>query len=264
MLQSGEQVPLICFVTSIIGAYEATCKKPVEQTIPCHFIVYTDNPSIETHGVWKTVDACKYYRGLDENDVAAHHVNSLTSNTHSFNRAKFFKLNLHRLPELSNYQAVVWLDGTVQVTNPRCAEICIEFLNEGKNLATFVHEFRKGTLKEEVAASHFERYTSTYWNRQHQPYQDVDKQYNEYLKQGFSDVGIWVTCFVLFDMRKDISKLFLQEWWMQTLMHTTQDQISFPFVCWKLGVMPTTLPDGRIKGLGHSKTDFYIKHPHGR
>jgi hypothetical protein len=40
-------------------------------------------------------------------------------------------------------------------------------------------------LSDEVIDSHQPRYTSTYWNNQSQPYQDVDNQYKNYLDDGY-------------------------------------------------------------------------------
>jgi hypothetical protein len=188
-------------------------------------------------------------------------VNSLANNQHSFNRSKFIKLNLHRLPELAEYDVVVWLDGSIEITNPSCAEACLKMADAGHCIVLFEHEFRS-KLYDETCASHFCRYTSTNWNGQAQPYQDVDSQYRQYVSEGFVDVGLWITCFVSFDMRRKESHAFLQEWNAQNLRYTTQDQIGFPFVCWKLGIKPHTLPDGIVKGLGHSVTDFYVKYPH--
>ena len=57
---------------------------------------------------------------------------------------------------------------------------------------------------------------------------------------------------------------FLDEWYLQTLKLTTQDQIGFPYVCKKLNMIPYTLPDNEIKGTNpHSYTDIYKKHCHG-
>lgn len=36
----------ICFITAIYGSYEASCKRPVEQTVAADFICFTDNPTI--------------------------------------------------------------------------------------------------------------------------------------------------------------------------------------------------------------------------
>jgi hypothetical protein len=52
-------------------------------------------------------------------------------------------------------------------------------------------------------------------------------------------------------------------WYLQTLKYTTQDQIGFPYVCFKTGLIPHTLPNNEITGdCAHVKTMCYIKHDH--
>jgi hypothetical protein len=80
----------------------------------------------------------------------------------------------------------------------------------------------------------------------------------------YHNLGVWITCFVAFDVRNDKVKNFLDLWYLQILKYSTQDQIGFPFTCQKLNIIPYTLPDNEITGhTGHSKTMFYIKRNHG-
>lgn len=80
----------------------------------------------------------------------------------------------------------------------------------------------------------------------------------------FHNLGVWITCFIAFDIRNDKVKNFLDLWYLQTLKYSTQDQIGFPFTCQKLNIVPYTLPDNEITGhTVHSKTMFYIKRNHG-
>jgi hypothetical protein len=101
-------------------------------------------------------------------------------------------------------------------------------------------------------------------------------QYIEYLIDGYKDsffkemyperenFGVWLTCFIAFLNNDENIINFLDEWYLQTLKLTTQDQIGFPYVCKKLNMIPYTLPDNEIKGTNpHSYTDIYKKHCHG-
>jgi hypothetical protein len=265
----------ICFATCITGKYELKCKKPATQTIPCDFIVYTDaSKTIETHGVWRTVDVGAYEYGVDHGyDSSDAFKNSLWNNRHPFNRAKFVKLNLHRLPELAGYDIVVWLDGTIEITDPTCAERCVALIGDAPII--FRHEHRRGNLKAEVDDSMYNKYIGTWWNGHEQPAQDVQGQYVDYVKDGFVERwiedpidehdGVWITCFVAWNMRSPRTKEFLDMWWRENLVHTTQDQVSFPYVAWKTGIRPLSLPSAGIGGAEpHKKTDFYVKHDHGR
>jgi hypothetical protein len=266
--------PKICFITAIYGNYEATCKKFIKQNIPTDFICFTNSQKITNNG-W-IIDTTPYhliYKSRIDNNS---YVNSIFNNKHTFNIAKYYKQNFYNIPRLKDYEIIVWLDGTIEITNPETSTFILEKINNNNNLIVFEH-FRKGRLDDERKASHFERYTSTFWFGQSQPYQDIDKQYIEYTKNGYNDIdfwktlypskiqyGLWVTCFLAFDMKKEETVNFLDEWYLQTLKYTTQDQIGFPYVCQKLKMFPYNLPDENSWGDGHSKTSFYIKHNHGK
>ena len=76
--------------------------------------------------------------------------------------------------------------------------------------------------------------------------------------------GIWITCFIVFHNHNEQITDFLNKWYYEILTRTTQDQISFPFVCQMCSVFPYTLPDDEIEGqFPHKSTMFYIKHKHG-
>jgi hypothetical protein len=170
---------------------------------------------------------------------------------------------------------IVWLDGTIEIIYDKTSEYILNNIYKEKIIG-WHHEKRYGTLINEVYDSHFERYTSTYWNHQSQPYQDVDHQYKCYVEDGYNDLyfkninshtphmGVWITCFVAFLHKNEDVKNFLDLWYLQTLKYTTQDQIGFPYVCQKTNIIPYTLPNNEIYGNNpHQNTMFYIKHNHG-
>jgi hypothetical protein len=263
----------ICFITAIFGNYELSCKKFIEQTIPTDFICFTDNNDIINNG-WK-IDTTPYHlinKSKLDNDE---YVNSISNNKHTFNIAKYYKQSFQSIPILEKYDVIVWLDGTIEIIYDKTSEYILENIYEKKIIA-WHHESRNGILKNEVDASNFERYTSTFWNGQEQPYQDINNQYNEYVKDGYTDLfyknlnshtehmGVWITCFVAFlNIDNDVKK-FLDLWYLQTLKYTTQDQVSFSYVCQKTNLIPFTLPNNTIFGEPHTKTMFYIKHNHNK
>ena len=107
----------------------------------------------------------------------------------------------------------MWLDGTTEIIYDKTSEYILNNIYLYK-IIEWHHERRNGVLSDEVKASHFYRYTSTYWNGQSQPYQDIDNQYKCYLEDGYNDLyfknmnlhtphmGVWITCFVAF-LHKD-------------------------------------------------------------
>jgi len=263
----------ICFITAICGGYEKSCKRFVPQTVETDFICFTDNSNIISNG-W-IIDTTPYHfifkSKMDDNTLT----NSFCNNRHSFNIAKYYKQQFSNIPILKKYDVVVWLDGTIEIICDKTSEYILNHIYE-KKMIGWHHEMRYGILRHEVEASHFERYTSTYWNNQRQPYQDVDNQYISYLQDGYDEsffknmnshtphMGVWITCFVAFLHKDEEVKRFLDLWYLQTLKYTTQDQISFPYVCQKTNLIPFTLPNNEIDGMPHNKTTFYIKNDHGR
>jgi hypothetical protein len=263
----------ICFITAIYGGYEQSCKQFVKQTVDTDFICFTDNKDI-IHNGW-TIDTTPYHlinKSSVDNDTFT---NSLCKNKHTFNIAKYYKQSFSNIPILQKYDIIVWLDGTIEIIYDKTSEFIINNIHKTKIIG-WNHEYRYGQLKREVEASHFERYTSTYWNGQSQPYQDVDHQYKCYLEDGYDELffknmhshtphlGVWITCFVAFLQHDQEVQEFLDLWYLQTLKYTTQDQISFSYVCQKTKKIPFTLPNDEISGnCPHYNTMFYNKRSHG-
>ena len=266
----------ICFITAIYGAYESSCKKFEKQTIDTDFICFTDNANIINNG-W-IIDTTPYHlinKSKIDNDT---YTNSLCNNKHTFNIAKYYKQSFSSIPILQKYDVIVWIDGTIQIIYDKTSEYILNNIYKEKIIG-WHHEHRNGILSNEVEASHYEiKYTSTFWNNQSQPYQDVDNQYKSYLNDGYNDLffknlnshtphmGVWITCSVAFLHKdKDIRK-FLDLWYLQTLTYTTQDQIGFSYVCQKTNIIPLTLPLSNNEVFGkcpHILTMFYVKKDHG-
>jgi len=265
--------PKICFITAVYGKYEASCKRFEKQTVPTDFICFTDNQNMVSNG-W-IIDTTPYHLTHKSKVDNSTFVNSISNNKHTFNIAKYYKQSFSNVPRLKKYDVIVWLDGTIEITHNKTSEYVLSKIYKEKIIG-WHHEWRNGRLQGEVVGSHFYRYTSTFWNNQHQPYQDINKQYNDYIQDGYTDdffkqiqpgrrhFGVWITCFVAFLQHDPAVQNFLELWYLQTLKYTTQDQIGFPYVCQKTKLIPYTLPDNEIHGTPHSHTMFYIKHDHGK
>jgi hypothetical protein len=174
----------ICFITAIYGNYETTCKPFVDQSIPVDFICFTDNENIESNG-W-IIDTNPYHIINKSPIDTDQYINSLNNNKNTFNIAKYYKQAFINIPRLAKYDVIVWLDGTIKIINPNTAKYIIDTIYSNKIIG-WHHEYRHGNLIEEVNASNFERYTSTMYNNQHQPYQDIFAQYNDYIKDGYDE-----------------------------------------------------------------------------
>jgi hypothetical protein len=253
-----EKEPRIAFITCITNGYDSTLKEPVKQTYSnVSFIAYCDKDyrvdPIDSQ--WNIRDLVHH-----ANERSLMFRNSIENNKHSFNIAKYYKCMFWTFPELNEFDVVVWLDGSIQITNPNCAlEVMNIVYENGLSPLLFKHEYRSCFIDESIA-SHMDRYTSTFWNNQSQPYQDVDAQAQQYMQVGCPEnFGLWITCFVAWNMRNPLTPLLLQSWYQEILVHTTQDQISFPFVMWRHNMAIYTLPGDNA----HDETIYYKKLSHG-
>jgi hypothetical protein len=265
----------VAVITSIYGNYEATCKKFAAQTVPVDFICFTNIENIKSNG-W-TINTTPYHSlnpcSLDNGTQ----INSLSNNKHTFNIAKYYKQSWHNIPILKDYDVVIWVDGTIEITNPNTVYDILQNIDEYK-IVGWEHYQRSGNLESEVIASNFERYTSTFWFGQSQPYQDIFAQYDSYVKDGYDEnywstverqigkgttnFGVWLTCFIAFKNCSAVNN-FLDIWYEQTLNYTTQDQIGFPMAVRKSNIIPYTYPDRNV--LGHADNNYhYFKHMHGK
>ena len=216
----------ICYITAIYGNYEHTCKRFVAQTVDSDFICFTDNENMVSNG-W-TLDTTPYHvthkSKIDDDSFT----NSLCNNQHTFNIAKYYKQAFVNIPLLDKYDVVVWVDGTIEIIYDKTSEYILKTIHSTKIMG-WHHEYQNGMLSNEVTASHIDRYTSTYWHHQSQPYQDIDLQYKAYLDDGYTDafftslnshtphMGVWITCFVAFLHKDPDIHRFLNLWYLQTL-----------------------------------------------
>lgn len=294
----------LAFVTALVHDYEHSCKEPVSQSVSVDFLAYTDKHFHEAYGVktpnttynkWKRLDAEPYRYGVLLRDQNSAYHNSLRNNQHPFNRAKVFKLNLHRLPELQKYHILIWLDATLQITNPKTAELMIDYLcRQDRNFVGFEQPYRMNLKDELVASLGSGKYKTKTLHDLPQPVQDVESQYvtlvalfmsliiccntlrryQHFLSEGFHDKhfgpdprnpkryhSVHNTAFLALNMLREETHDFMEKWWLQNLLYTTQDQLSFPYVAWALNVQPYGLPDDIINGT-FLQNDLYVKLPH--
>ena len=262
----------LAFITAIYGGYEQSCKSFVKQSVDCDFICFTNDKNIKSNG-W-IIDVTPYHL-INKSRIDTDQLhNSIVKNKHTFNIAKYYKQNFHNIPRLTSYDIIIWLDGTIEIINPDFASWIIEKINKN-DIVTIEHiRSAKDKLHQEALESQFDRYTSTFWFNQSQPYQDVIAHYKHYIDNHYDDskwsqivpnrpnYGLFVTCFVAFNMKKQEIINFLDEWYLQTLTFTTQDQISFPYVLQKKNIIPYTV------NMEHDRASFnyniyFKKHCHG-
>lgn len=285
----------VAFITSIRGGYEKTCKPVIKQTVDCDFICFTDDPNIEKNG-WE-IDTHPYHdthrspidTGLYINSTYKGEVTPILegrldyiNNRHTFNLAKYYKVQWKLIPRLKDYDIVIWMDGTLEIKSSNVAEYMLQLCPK-YDLVTWHHELRGGFLYHEAYVSDMGKYTDVNYLGQKQPYQDVMRQYLEYLRDGYDEhyfkevfkreegrgrkdqFGVWATGFLAFNNKSEFIPKFLDAWYLQILKYTTQDQISFPKVAQDFKWAPYTLPDDIFPGFeAHVENSMFKVHKHGK
>lgn len=193
----------VAVITAVYGNYEATLKTYVQQTIATDFYCFTENKEMRNNG-W-IIDTFPYhlltlYHEFHENQL--HYRNSYHHNLHPFNIAKFYKMQFYRIPILQEYDYIIWIDGTIAITNPKLVYYAIKImlvpspLNSSSQtfsnnffhqraLVAFEHTL-PGNLSYELGeALRLRRYLNAVYNGHHQPSQPLQEQLNSYLQSGY-------------------------------------------------------------------------------
>ena len=145
----------VCVYSAIYGGYDELKSQP-KQTIECDFVCFTDAAGPARVGAWRMIRVGR------------------SGPMHPRMRAKFFKINSHKvfpkgrlawhfnpvaslLRQTPFYDALVWIDGSVQIKSARFIE---EFVSHiGANGWTmFVHPDRDCIYNELIVSQNMRKY----------------------------------------------------------------------------------------------------------
>lgn len=151
-------------------------------------------------------------------------------------RAKFPKMM--NVLARDYYDVTIWIDSTITVTRmDRLVAECAASL-EGKEIALFSHPERASIMEEVGASSSMQKYVG----------QDLFSQASRYFADGFPTEHTLYAGGVI--ARSALLEKF-GSLWLDQMSLSLQDQISLPYVLWKLGIEPGVIP-GSVYG-----TDFH-------
>jgi len=136
--------------------------------------------------------------------------------------------------EFVDDDVVVWLDAAFEIVGDGFQEFCVNALGD-HNFVVWDHPDR-GTRPDVYAEATFSNRMEKYWD------QPLDEQVAYYRSRGLPDgSGLWA-CGTIVWGNKNKSKQFGRAWYHENLRWSIQDQVSFPYVVWKLkpnfGVFP--------------------------
>lgn len=192
-----------CIYSSIFGEYDEIKEQP-KQTVPTDFLMFTDS---EYYG--ETWETCKRLRGgLDLSDRMA---------------AKYYKTH-----PPTGYDLSIWIDGSAQILSPEFVQFIDDFMADD-SICAFQHPERDCIYQEALHCFDMPKYEK----------QPILDQVAAYHREGYPrDYGLYACGMIA---RKGDQDDFDEAWWLENAEWTYQDQLSFPYVAWKLGRYPEAL-----------------------
>lgn len=188
------------------------------------------------HGLGQTpipgVDYIYFTDGKNSFDAPSPWRTEILADQHLDNRrrSKRPKLNPHSIPILNQYKYMIWIDGSMSVTNPN-----------------FVDEIMSYMVNGFVISPHFDGRHCAYGEATIRPpkyaKEPLDEQVAFYVSEGFpTEYGLYECGVSARDLSNPQVKQLGELWHEQNLTWSYQDQVSLPYCLWKTGFKPDVLP----------------------
>ncbi|MDE3086644.1 MAG: DUF616 domain-containing protein, partial [Acidobacteriota bacterium] len=144
--------------------------------------------------------------------------------------AKWFKIRPEK--ELPGYRYTIWIDGGIVLSTASFADTVLSALN-GSGLAFFKHPVRENIFDEAEASKTLPKYAAL----------PLIEQVEHYRNRGYPGTnGLFAAGVIVRDNSKRALRSFGRRWMRENLRWTYQDQLSLPYVLWRSGITPGTIP----------------------
>jgi len=217
------KVKTISLVTSIYGGHDNLKALPSNHKFD-DAICVTDNPDLKADG-WRVI----VLPSTEQRRLAAKYPRMLPF-------------------DFINTDAAVWLDAAFQIVGEGFADFCLESLAD-KNIIAWEHPENRNCLYQEATyCQDWPKYSSEPIRQQTAYYREAG------MPEGF---GLWA-CGTLVWRNCQEAKEFGKAWLEENKRWSIQDQVSFPYLLWKLN------PSFGVFA-GHEFNNPYLKwHQHNR
>ena len=232
-----------CVYTVIIGAYD-TLREPLidfdNDDKDVDYICFTDN------------------RNLKSEHWEVRYIGDMFFRNNLFNlsptmKNRYLKIKYKEILD-NEYEAIMYIDCSDQIVKPlsKLFKECLKkFETENISLFLLKHETRE-TVHDEIQAC-IEKHKDNY---------DVlIDQLNEYENDKFPDnIGLFHNCFFI-RINTDRMIYMCEYWWSQLMRNSCRDQISLPYVLWKLKdkIIWNTIPHKTYKDIIDHNSHHNIK-----
>jgi hypothetical protein len=211
----------VCVYTAIYGGYDPL-REQAAQSVPTDFVCFTDSADLTVSPPW----------------IVVH--NQDRQALHPRMRAKYFKILSHQVfpngtldrtivaPALheDKYDYLIWVDGSVQIKSPTFVEKIISHIPERG--WTMLRHPDRDCIYDEAGASLREHPTKY----GHLP---IVEQVESYRSEGYPEHNGLMANTIIGRASNDRDLDTINDlWWHENLRWTYQDQLSLPYVLWKL------------------------------
>jgi hypothetical protein len=196
----------ILVYTCVFGGYDRIFP-PVHPDPGIDYVLVTDDPKLAVAG-WRTlaIDKKRFRSPKAPN--------------------RYFKMLAHR-EELSGYDISIYVDGNIRVIG-RTREFASAFVQSGAAFGSYRHPVRSSVAQEAQRCLQQRKLTDA---------TKLDAELAAYREDGFpDDQGLMETGVVLKNHAHPALDPAMDLWWYLFERHDSRDQISLPYVQWKLGL----------------------------
>lgn len=252
ILKEAFQNKKIACITSIYGNYDNLKTPNIKNMDYIDWYCFTDNEKL-TSNVWKIIT--KKYHMINNNilykDYKNNYNNITDSKVYNMMCAKYYKIKTHEIDILQKYDYYIWIDGSIILQDDFINNI-MKLLDQETNLINFKHSCRNNIRDEVILSLQMKKYDN----------QNLENQYNVYIDSGFTDnIGLYENTVIIKKNNPDINNLF-NNWWIHNIKYSYQDQISYPFVLWKAGIIPTIINQNVFNNKDYTYSDFSLMSNH--
>ena len=139
-------------------------------------------------------------------------------------QAKWYKLHPHVL--FPDYDLIIWVDGCAYFLSDRFVERMIKEIGDNEIMCCRHPENRNCIYDEAEYCKNMPKYVS----------QPIDNQVEQYKNDGYPRQNGLYACGIIVSKPTTNTKIFMGAWWYENVSKTYQDQLSFPYVSWKLKI----------------------------
>jgi len=239
----------ICFITAIYGGYDHLAEQTHLDKNDIDWYCFTDQPL--NSSTWNIITTPYHLQDTTEGKNAfIFNYHDATMKTYHMMCAKYYKAQSHRIDILAPYDYIVWMDARMLIKHD-FIPFLMEQIQQGHKLIHFQHYMNTCVEAEVYLSLIQERYVQ----------QNVVGQFAFYKQQGFPDqTGLYEMTIFIRNMRDATINATFDLWWKHNICYSFQDQISYPFVLWKMNILPDfVIRDGIVWDSKYTGV-MYINH----